>query len=512
MKFKYILLPFISLCTVGCNDSFLDRKPQDQLFDESFWKVEQDAVQYSTSIYRYLVQPGNHMIMLDAYTDNAIPVHIHAEQGDISSCTATSSNPHFLQVWQDAYNGIRRCNIFMENIEKVEMDSKKKEVLTGEVEFLRAYFYSTLLKFFGGVPILTKTLGLNDPIPARDSEDKVYEFIIEECDNAAKLLPLKRTESSEIGRANKGAALALKAHMAYLHKDYKVAAAAAEEVMNLKVYDLFDNYGGLFEKANENNCEVIFDHQYMDNAVDYFYTGSWIDQYFSPIMMGGWEALSPSQDLIDEYECIDGKSISVSDIYDPKNPYENRDPRLAYSVLWHGCEFAGKTYSSENMGDGNSTRTGYTIRKYIDPENVGNEYPGAINFIMLRYAEMLLIYAESINEDKGPVQKVYDAVNKVRKRAGMPDLPKGMAKDEMRKAIRHERRVEFAFEGMHLFETRSWKTTEECVNKPVHGRTFDGKDVLVEQRKFNPEKDYLWAIPLTEIDLSKGSLVQNPGY
>ena len=514
MKIKYIFVSAMaSLLTVSCNDGFLDRLPQDQLSDESFWSEKEDAVQYTTSIYRQLIQPGNHMIMLDAYTDNAVPVHIHAEQGDIASCTATASNPHFKQVWQDAYRGIRRCNVFLQNIERVSMKEEEKQVLIGETEFLRAYFHATLLKFYGGIPIVTKVLELNETIPSRNTEEEVYDFIMTECDKAAAKLPLTRSDNSQIGRANKGAAIALKAHISYLMKKYDAAAKEAKAVMDLGVYKLFDNYAGLFDKANENNCEVIFDHQFMDNALDYVYTGSWIDQYFSPLMMGGWEALSPSQDLIDAYECIDGKSINESPLYDPEKPYENRDPRLAYSILWHGCEFAGMVYSTEGtMGNGNATRTGYTMRKYIDYTNVGNEYPGALNYIMFRYAEMLMIYAEATNELSGPTSAVYDAVNQVRTRAGMPALPAGLSKDQMREAIRRERRVEFTFEGIHLFETRSWRTTEACVNKTVYGRTSSGEVVKVEQRKFNPEKDYLWGIPLTEIDLSKGSLTQNPGY
>ncbi len=513
MKLKY-LLATATLLMLSCNDSFLERTPQDKLSDESFWSVKEDAVQYSSATYRYLVQPGNHMVMLDCYTDNAVPVHIHAEQGDISSCTATSSNPHFKQVWQDAYRGIRRCNIFFQNIERVKMKDSEKQVLIGEMEFLRAYFYTTLLKFYGGVPILTRVLSLNEPIPARNSEEEVYRFIIEECDKAVEKLPSKRSNSIEVGRANKGAALALKAHMSYLMKDYKTALETSKAIMNLKEYDLFDNYENLFQPQGENNQEVIFDRQYMENAVNNV-LGSWIDQFFSPLMMGGWEALSPSQDLVDSYQCIDGKSIEESNLYNPSKPYENRDPRLKYSILWHGQEFANDVYSTEgSMGNGNATRTGYTLRKYINPKNSGNEHWGWTNFILFRYAEILLIYAEAENELNGPSEEVYNAINKIRQRpsVGMPPLPLGLNKDQIKEAIHHERRIEFAFEGIHLFETRSWKTTEYCVNKPVYGMTFDGKKVLVEQRTFNPQKDYLWGIPLTEIDLSKGSLIQNPGY
>ena len=509
MKLKYLFVSCLSFMAVSCNDSFLERLPQDQLADESYWSEPEDAVKYTTAIYRYMTQPGNHMLMLDAYTDNAVPVHVGAEQGEISAGAATATNPHFAQVWSDAYNGIRRCNIFMDNIERVSMNEEQRTVLIGEVEFLRAYFHATLLKFYGGVPILTKALELNEPIPARNSVDEVYDFVMKECDKAAAKLPL---QASDMGRATKGAALALQAHISYLMCKYDVAAKAAKAVIDLGVYKLFPDYGGLFAKANENNCEVIFDHQFMDNAVDPYDTGSWVDQYFAPVDFGGWEALSPSQDLVDAYECIDGKSIQESPLYNEASPYENRDPRLAASILWHGSKFGPITFEATNMGDGNHTRTGYSVRKCVDETNYGCYYWGALNYILFRYAEVLLIYAEGVNETNGPTAAVYDAVNQVRARVSLPELPAGLSKDQMRAAIRHERRVEFPFEGIHLFETRSWKTTEACVKKPVYGRNAKGEKVLVETRKFNPAKDYLWGIPQTEIDLSKGTLKNNPGY
>ncbi len=154
------------------------------------------------------------------------------------------------------------------------------------------------------------------------------------------------------------------------------------------------------------------------------------------------------------------------------------------------------------------------MRKYINPKNDGQNEYGWTNFIFIRYAEVLLTYAEARNEQLGtPDEAVYDAVNKVRQRVKLPTLPNGLTKDQMREAIRLERRLEFTFEGMYLFDTRSWKTTEAAVTKPVYGkRSTDKKPILIEKRKFNPERDYLWAIPLSEIDLSRGTLKQNPGY
>ena len=513
MKLKYYLVSLVLLAGTSCNDGFLDRAPKDQLSDVSFWKDAQDATQYTTGTYRYLIAPENHIIMTDCYTDNAVPVHVGAEQGQLSAGTATASNPHFKQVWQRAYDGICRCEVYMANIEQVEMDEGKKTILTGEITFLRAFFYSTLVKYFGGVPILTHALELNEPIPARNTEEEVYEFIVKELDKAAEVLPEKRTESSEKGRATKGAALALKAKMSiYFHK-YETAAKAAKEVMDLGVYGLFENYENLFLPEYENNKEVIFDRQYVQNAYNST-IGSLIDQYFGPLMMGGWEALSPTQDLIDAYPCVDGKSIKESKLYDPAKPFENRDPRLAYSILWDGQELAGKTYDSNGMGNGNATRTGYSMRKYVNPKNDGNNEYGWTNFIYIRYADILLTYAEAQNELKGPDKSVYAAINQVRQRPSveLPPLPDGLSKEQMREAIRLERRLEFTFEGIHLFDSRSWKTTEADVKKPVYGKLVDGKHVFIEQRNFNPNRDYLWAIPLTEIDLSKGALVQNNGY
>lgn len=493
----------------SCNNAFLDEAPRNQLSDVSFWKTEDDVYKYTVGLYRYTLAPENHAIMTDCYTDNAVPVHVTADQGEISSGTATSANSHFQQVWKQAFQGIRRCNVCLENIDKVEMDELAKDVYKGEVYFLRGFFYATLLKLYGGVPILETTLSLSDPIPSRNTEEEVYNFIIKDLDEAISLLPVQQ---EEVGRATKGAAMAEKAIISNFMNKYDKAASYAKDVIDLGVYDLHSNYAELFLPAYENNVEVIFDRQYMENAKDKS-LGSDIDQYFAPQMMGGWEAVSPTKDLIDSYECIDGKSIQESPLYDENNPFVNRDPRLEYSILHDGSTIAGKVFSSEGrVGDGNSTRTGYSMRKYVNPANDGMNYPGWTNFIYIRYAEILLVYAEALNEVSGPSAEVYAAVNKVRARVNMPPLPDNLTQESMREAIRREKRVEFAFEGVYLYDTRHWKTTESAVTKPVYGKKMNGEYLWVENRKFNPNRDYLWAIPLTEIDLSKGALKQNPGW
>lgn len=506
-----LIVSAIVSCNIftSCNNSFLDEAPKNELSDVSFWKTEDDVYKYTVGLYRYTLAPENHIIMTDCYTDNAVPVHVTAAQGELSSGTATSTNAYFQQVWKQAFQGIRRCNIFFENIDNVAIDQDTKDLYKGEVYFLRGFFYATLLRLYGGVPILETTLSLSDPIPARNSVEEVYEFIIDDLEKAESLLPEKQ---KEVGRVTKGAAIAEQAIISNFLNKYEEAATYAKEVISLDIYDLYPNYGNLFLPDYENNEEVIFDRQYMENAKDKS-LGSDIDQYFAPQMMGGWEAISPTKDLIDTYECIDGKPISESDLYNEDTPFENRDPRLKYSILYDGSVIAGKVFSSEGrVGDGNSTRTGYSIRKYINPANDGMNYPGWTNFIYIRYAEILLVYAEALNEISGPSDEVYWAVNKVRSRVNMPALPENLSKDVMREAIRKEKRVELTFEGVYFYDIRHWRTAEAALEKPVYGKKINGEYLWVENRKFNPNRDYLWAIPLTELDLSKGSLEQNPGW
>ena len=199
--------------------------------------------------------------MTDCYTDNAVPVHVTAAQGELSSGTATSTNSYFQQVWKQAFQGIRRCNIGLENIDKVNMDKKKQNVFRGEIYFLRGFFYATLLKLYGGVPLLKTTLSFSDPIPSRSSEEDVYNFIISDLDSAATLLPITQ---EEVGRATKGAAIAEKAIISNFMNKYKEAAKYAKELITLGIYDLHPNYAELFLPTYENNVEVIFDRQYMD--------------------------------------------------------------------------------------------------------------------------------------------------------------------------------------------------------------------------------------------------------
>lgn len=510
---KYVAILVCMLGLTNCNDGFLDKIPMDEMTDASFWANESDAVQYTTGLYHYLMPPVDDVVLTDSYTDNAVPVHLHDPQGDISGGTLTSTNGFVANAWWYCYESIRRCNIFFQNIENCPMDAELKERLIGETQFLRAYAYADLVRRWGGVPLLTTPLELNEPIPARSSAEEIYDFIIDELEQAKDKLPLSYDEAN-IGRATRGAALSLEAIIHLFFGNYAEAEKAAKAVMDLGVYSLYQGgYRQLFLPENKNNKEVIFDHQYMREL--YTYT---IDQAYLPAMCGGWTVMSPTQDLVDAYECTDGLTIEESPLFDPMNEFENRDPRLEQSILWNGREFAGKIYNTfsgvDKLGASNATRTGYCLHKWIDPNNDGVTEGSWGNFIYIRYAEILLTYAEAHTRVSGVDQSVYDAINAIRARetVNMPPLPAGLSQEEMLEAILRERRVELTFEGKRLFDIRRLRIAEEALTKPVYGQMENGAHIYIETRKFDPNIHYLWPIPQTEIDLSHGTIEQNPGY
>ena len=513
MKIKNYILLFVFMMGLGCNDGFLDKIPDDQLSDASFWSNSTDVEKYTNGIYRCLIAPVDDVILTDSYTDNAIPVHIHDPQGAISSGSATTTNKFMANAWKQCYQGIRRCDVFFQNIDKVPMDAELKDRMIGEVEFLRAFFYATLLQRFGGVSILQAPLELNEAIPPRETAENTYAFIIDELNKAVEKLPVRYTVSDEVGRATKGAALSLKAILHLYFANYEEAEKDAKAVMDLNAYELNDDYEKLFLPEYKNNSEVIFDKQYMKEK----YTNT-IDQAYMPAMCGGWTVMSPTQDLVDAYHCIDGKSIHESPLFNPQDEFENRDPRLKASIMWNGRTFAGKVYNTfegpDKLSSANATRTGYSLHKFIDEANDGCTQGSWTNYIYIRYAEILLTYAEARTRVSGPDASVYEAVNRVRQRksVGLPPLPTNLTKDQMLDAIILERRVELPFEGKRLFDIRRLRIAEKVMIQPVYGQLMNGEHVYIETRNFNPEKDYLWAIPLTEIDLSKGALKQNPGY
>ena len=225
-----------------------------------------------------------------------------------------------------------------------------------------------------------------------------------------------------------------------------------KQVIDMDKYSLFPDYRGLFMLENEGNSEVIFDVQYIVPE----YPTSW------DIIIELQLNVAPTLDLVNSYFMKDGKSIQESDLYDPAQPYENRDPRLLQTVVIPGYMYRGSIVSESKYFS-----TGYGFKKYAtykDDVAQPNIINSEINFIVLRYADVLLMYAEAQNEAAGSDESVYNAINEIRQRAGMPEIPSGLSKEQMREVIRHERRIELAGEGLYYHDIRRWHTAEVVMN------------------------------------------------
>lgn len=539
---RYLLV--CSLAFASCDDSLLDVEPKDQLTDVSVWSSPENAGLFLNDIYNSL-NPGPVSSVwtnvpseisndpLDNYSDNSvsgnlagIPSYVNFTQGAYGPST-----PIFNNYWQNMYANIRKCNILIENVSSASFAESARKSLIAQARFLRAYYYKNLIDLYGGVPIITKPLDRVKDGDAifypRNTYEECVAFIQGECELAAADLPLK-VSGKDVGRATKGAAWALKGELELYAGKWADAAATNLKIMESGAgYDLFPNYETLFYEENEDNEEVIFDVQYAAEI-----KGTIVERYWNPAQVSdgtGWQAVNPTQDLIDDYEFLDGLTEAEgSALFDPAHPYENRDKRFYASITYDGSAWKnGVIYSrlgipnnKNQFGAAGATRTGYYLRKKVNPAIVPGASSGA-NSIVWRYAEVLLNYAEAQNELlSAPDESIYNAINKIRERAGLPDLPEGLTKEQMRERIRRERRIELAFEGKRLFDLWRWRIAEDVFSKPLRAMKITEVDGSLVYEKvnvdggkvvFDPSKNYLMPIPQTVIG-KNDKIVQNPNY
>ncbi|WP_286861003.1 RagB/SusD family nutrient uptake outer membrane protein [Proteiniphilum sp. UBA5510] len=493
------LLLSIFLIFVAC-DNLLDVDPTDQYSSEMFWLDKEQYDAALTGCYRSF---HNALSMFNSETDmitpNAVAYNEANDTKNIGRGAGTTTSSLFLTFWRNSYRGIGRANTLLDKIDLATFEESEKNQIKGEALFIRALYYSILVDNFGDCPLITETPDAkkHGKLP-RTSRSEVINQIITDLNTAAGLLPLKNS-TSNIGRATKGAALSLKSRVLLYEGRWEEAAQAAKEVIDLKVYDLFPNYRGMYLPENENNQEVIFDIQY---KVPYFTHG--LDNAIQKL-----NRPAPTKDLVDAYLMTDGKPITESPIYNPVKPYENRDPRLHQTVVCIGYKYNGKITKIQDVmttGFGSKKFTSYPDDQTVKI-NIGNS---ELNPIVIRYAEVLLTYAEALNESGSvPNEEVYSALNKIRKRptVNMPEIQPGLSKEQMREVIRLERRIELALEGFYNSDIRRWRIAEIVNNKPV----LNHENKLYENRTFNKNRDYLWPIPADEI-VENSNLVQNPGW
>jgi hypothetical protein len=444
-------------------------------------------------------------------------------------------------IWGRSYRSIRECNYGLQNIDKVQMSSDLKTRLTGELEFIRAFRYHDLIRNYGSVVLLGDTVtNLTDNLQAaylfnRASLKDCIDYAVQQLTDAADKLPVNNDDSWALGRATKGAALALKSRLLlyaasplYNVGSWADAAAAAKAVMDMNKYSLYQGgYDQLF--LTQDNPEEIFERLYTINARHVC-----LEISNGPNGYGGWGGNLPLQNLVDDYEMTNGKHINdAGSGYDSTNPYANRDPRFYATVLYNKAPYRGDTVdtyvpggkdSKDGPSNWNTSKTGYYLKKFMNdaypidnPWNVAGNQP----WFYIRYAEVLLNYAEAQNEAVGPDASVYSAINSIRARASvnMPALPSGLSQEEMRQAIMDERRVELAFEEHRYYDVRRWKIANVTENTPaygisagVSGNKYTYSRIIALDGKSFADKNYWLPIPRTEIQASNNQLQQNTGY
>jgi hypothetical protein len=600
----------------GCNDDFVSTKPLNEVPSEDVWKDPGLSQAFVTDIYNGLGNGGFDEQMLASLTDEAM--FTHPGRG-INTITESRSNPADIGWvnntlnWTNMYQRIRACNLAIENLETPQFENTgqiEASVLQGEAYFMRAYFYHQLLRYYGGVPIVDRSykLGETDYTIARNTFAECVDFIVGDCDKAAQLLDDKTMPS---GRTSETAALALKARVLLyaasdLHDQLKAAAKstllgsfpnydllgyssgsqterwqkakdAAKAVVDLGLGYAFNlaapvsamegttNYANIALAKNGGERELIF-ARYFINAKDE--GGAWVGRNNGPNGYHNWAGNTPIQNLVDDYEMMDGTAFDWDNPDHAAAPYTDRDPRMDATILRDGspwkprtADAAGKDPYNEiqtgqyqivnasgsvvtyfgldsrqsSIEDWNGTRTGYYMKKFIDPNPaiVDQNTRQQIPWPFLRYTEAVLNYIEACIELDEEAEAI-TWLNQIRFRAGMPAVAD--AGDALRDRYRNERRVELAYEEHRYHDARRWMIAPETLGQKagrisITATLKAGKDVKIY--RYDPDNynykyepfdidpgienrlwlDKMYFLPIHREEINRNDkLDQNPGY
>lgn len=486
----------------SCDKTLLDKNPLDALSSETFWHTDADAQLalvgcYNKQYYNWSMNIGR--CYLDCLTDNAFgqwgAASYNMDVMSTGNLTPTTSGIDFSSYYQ----GVSTFNNFLANIDKItSIDANKKNMYRGEVKFLRALFYFDLVNFYGDVIYYKENPATLEAAKVAQSPQKeVLDFIKEDLDFSIANLP----NTPYSGHAVKGSAMALKTRVLLYEKKWSEAATLAKQIMDDGIFSLASDYEGLFLTPTQtDNPEIMFSTVYTAPDLPQQLIGG----RASNTQYGWGSHIDPYWDLVDSYDCIDGKPIAESPLYDATKPWLNRDPRLKYTirlpnVTWPGGEPAGAP-----------SLTGINMQKYVDlsqaPWGGGYSTEWDQDYVHIRYADVLLMYAEAKNEASGPDESIYDALDLIRSRPGV-DMPgvnrvEYNSQDALRDFIRHERRIELALEGQRYFDLKRWHVAHIVLPKI---KTPGGLSLVFS------EENYFLPFPQSEIDINP-NLKQNPGY
>ena len=513
MKKSNIILFIMGLLFINlqsCDQQeFLNLTPKDQLSSETFWEDESDVKVALNGLYDNLREWGMYGYGpgMDACTPNAYQwAWWEGKQKQIGNGSIEPGSGYYVEMrWSDCYDMIMNVNRFIKNIEGVDMETDIKNLYLAEARFLRGVAYNLLAQTYGRVPILDgKVLSISESREiSQASEDKVWEKVHADYDFALQYLP---KDARKQGSATQGAALGMKMRAYEYTRNYEQVLNMVEEIQSLNKYSLFHSYDGLFEVQNENNSEVLFDVQF---AAGQKSQGSIFDRYFQPMNVehgiNGSNSVAPIQNLVDAYETIDGSPV------DPENPYENRDPRLDFTILRPGAYFQGQLFPEE-IQTHTGQEVGFSYRKYTIEEMEVVPWQSPLNYMVVRYAEVLLAKAEALIELNQDIDEAINIINRIRTErddVNMYELSTGLSQEEAREKLRHERRIEFALEGVYWKDIKRWNIGSEIY--PVEVKSPDGKLIETKFPEGYDETDNLLPIPDSEIALNP-NLEQNPGY
>lgn len=543
-----ILISLMSLLCTACEDQVLNKVPKDSFTDEDIWSDIELAKGYLNTVYQGIGQWGitpdnGPREMPSSATDEAMQRGDHGiwvlNRGNI-----TASDYGAFDKWSHGYQHIRRCNIFLENIDNVpDTDPEEIRSMKAQARFIRARNYADLINWYSwwegennGVPIIKQAFDLEDDLQVgRASYPEVVDFIISELDQIEKDLPTE-WDAENWGRVTKGAALALKSEVllyaasrrhnpSMSSNKWRRAADAAQAVIDMGQYSLYpvdswEDYAQIFLNRSD-NPEIILARPYDAEFVD----DNWVDKMNSPNGYLGWGGNCPTQNMVDKFCMANGKRITdPGSGYDPQHPYEGRELRFYANIVYNNRMYRGRRTefyipggrdSKDGSQGWNTSPTGYTLYKFMDESIDFGETNAPTPHIMFRLAEIYLNYAEA-QFHLGSEGVAREYVNKIRRRADVPEIQSAGA--QLLEDIRAERTIELAFEKDHRWnDVRRWEildqTAEEDylkmeIRKDEAGNVTYEKKIALE-RSFRPRM-YSLPIPLEEIQ--KSNLKQNPGY
>ena len=457
----------------------LNQQPESNFTPTNFYKNADDAKAAVSAVYDPLNSSNLYAqvmwILQDQASDDAEWGNgrstANQPKNDLDKYTFTPATNTFQSIWTTVYQAINRANTVITRVPAIAMDNDLKARYIAEAKFMRGFYYFTLVRLFGGVPIVTaETTSLDNLNLGRASADDVYKLIVQDFTDAEATLPTTYSTADK-GRATKGAAKSFLAKVYLTRQDWANASAKAKEVIDLNTYDLWANFADAFAIANKNGKEAVFEMQALSGG---FGEGSWMQGYMRPNFdrvngVAGFGDDPPTENLYRTYRADDKRRNVTLRLYSTSTT-----PAAPASVVFP-CY----------------------VYKYLDPAATANG-DGGNNYPIVRYPDVLLMYAEALNEQGANNANAYTTINRIRNRAGLPNLTPNLSQAQFRDSLLLERRLELAFEGHRWYDLVRTK-------RLVTALKAQNPTISVD------DHHYLFPIPQTERDINP-QLTQNPGY